>query len=72
MADNVVILHMETTLPLPPDRVLNAAIEADLDYVAVVGRTKEGEFYFASSVADGPATMWDLEKAKAMLMSYQR
>ena len=49
MTSNVVILPVETTLDLPANRILEAAItEPPLDVVLVIGR-KGREFYLASS-----------------------
>lgn len=56
-----------TTLDLPADRVLEEAIGC-LDQVVVVGFTKDGDEYFASSTADGGDTLWMLERAKKRLL----
>lgn len=63
----VVELDVVTTLDIDPDRVLNKAI-GELDRVVVVGFTKDGSEYFASSVADGAEVTWMLERAKYKLM----
>jgi hypothetical protein len=39
-----------------------------LAYVIIIGETDDGEFYFASSKASGPDVLWDLEKAKLVLL----
>lgn len=57
-----------TSLDLPPDRVLESALAAKLDAVVLIGWDKDGEFYFASSYANGPETLWLLEGAKAKLI----
>lgn len=57
-----------TKLDFPPERILNKALEHDLDRVVVIGQTKDGEFYFASSAADGGVVLWDLERARHKLM----
>lgn len=69
MADsNVVELGCITKLDLPPDRILNNALEK-LDGVVLVGWDKQGEFYFSSSYASGPEALWLLEKAKTELLA---
>ncbi len=58
-----------TTLDCPAERILDLAAKADLDAAVVVGWTKDGEFYFASSVADGPEVLWLIEIAKKKLLT---
>ena len=67
--DNVLILPVITSLPIPCERVLKQAIAADLDQVLVIGYTQSGEFYFAGSEADGPKNVWLCEMAKHKLMA---
>lgn len=66
--DNVVILDVITSLPIPVERVLNSALEADLDTVLVIGYDKSGNFYFAGSQSDGPENIWLCEMAKHKLI----
>ena len=68
MSDNVIKLPVRTKLDLPPERVLDDAKDADLDGCFVIGRTKDGDLYFASSIADGGDILWLWEKAKPLLM----
>lgn len=56
-----------TKLDLPVDRILQCAIEENLELAIVVG-VKDGEMYFASSKADGADVLWWLEKAKKALL----
>ena len=56
-----------TKLDLPPDRILEAAKEK-LEGVIVIGFDKDGEFYGASSYADGGTALWLLEICKKKLM----
>ena len=65
---NVVVLPVETTLDIMPDRVLEAAIDK-LESVVIMGFTKDGEEYFASSVADMRDVLWHLERAKFKLLN---
>ena len=48
----VIPLNCITTLDLPVDRVLEAAKDK-LEGVVLIGYDKEGEFYAASTYADG-------------------
>jgi len=63
----VVYPHFLTSLDLPADRVLEAAL-GELENVVIVGFTKEGDEYFASSVADGATALWLLERCKKRLL----
>lgn len=69
MSDNVVILPVVTSLDIPASRVLDAAGEEDFAQVVVIGRTVDGEEYFASSAADGGDVLWMIERAKHRLLS---
>lgn len=68
MTDNVVELNMVTRLDIPPDRVLRAAIEANLTDVFIVGYDTDGDLYTASSKADGAELLWMLELTKKRLL----
>lgn len=65
---DVVILPVVTTLDVPAERILSSAIENSLESVAIMGTTKDGETYFASSVADGGSVLWLMEICKEALM----
>lgn len=56
-----------TRLDLDPDKVLKRAI-GEVTEVVILGYDQEGEFYFASSIADGGSVLWHLEKAKMHLL----
>lgn len=56
-----------TVLDLDPDRVLSSAV-GELECVVLIGRTKEGDEYFTSSVADGGDVLWMMERAKKALL----
>ncbi len=71
MEDNVVVLPVITSLDIPPERVLNGALNADLDRVVVMGYDKEGNEYFASSIADGADVVWLAERMKLKLLTIQ-
>lgn len=59
-SDNVVILPVETLLPIPVERVLDGA--RHLKYVLVLGWTEEGEFYAACSDGDMHAALFAATK----------
>ena len=66
--DNVVMLGNVTRLDIPPERVLQAALDKGLKSVVVLGYDEEGEEYFCSSVADGGTVIWLMERAKKQLL----
>ena len=63
----VVILNCVSRLDLPPDRILESAV-GKLDKVVVIGYGKDGQEYFASSIADGGTVLWLMEKMKKKLL----
>ena len=64
---NVVDFNGITKLNLDPDRVLNKAI-GELTDVIVIGYDKDGDEYFASSIADGGDINWLLDRIKLKLL----
>ena len=68
LVDKVTILSTTTTLDLDVERVLQAAIDAKLKQVWVIGENTDGGLYFSSSVSDGGNALWWMEKAKRALM----
>jgi hypothetical protein len=65
---DVVLFSGITSLDLPPERVLEAAIARGLRDVVICGHTADGDEYFASSAADGGTVLWALERAKLRLL----
>ena len=59
-----------TKLDLPPDAILESAI-GQLEGVAIMGWTPDGEEYFASSYADGGTVLWLLERMKLRLLQVE-
>ena len=55
---NVLVLPVVTKHDIPTERVLNAALAAELSGCFVVGVDASGEMYFASSFADGGDVLW--------------
>jgi len=64
----VVELGNVTKLDIPPERILNKALENGITDVIVIGYDKDGDFYFASCQADGGSVLWLLEMAKRKLI----
>ena len=65
---NVHILSTVTTHDVPADRILVSAI-GKLDCAIVIGYDKNGEEYFASSLADGGSALWLVERFKLALLT---
>ncbi len=60
---DVLVFTGVTTLDSDPDRLLESAV-GKLETVVVLGFTKDGAEYFSSSVSDGGAITWLLDRAK--------
>ena len=69
MTDNLVHFDGITRLDLPPERILQKALEANLTGVVVIGWEEGGDIYHASSLADGGEVLWLLEKTKQDLLN---
>ena len=67
MDDKVINLPCITRLDLPCDKLLEEAI-GQMDEVVIIGFDKDGDYYFASSKADGSNVLWHLEMAKKHLL----
>lgn len=67
--DNVMPFTGTTTIDRPADMALREALTKDLDGCFVVGRTKDGQLYFASSICDGGDILWLWELVKAELLN---
>ena len=52
MSDNVFEFNGVTKLDQPAVKILEAAKAANLEWVVIVGRTPEGELYFAGNHSD--------------------
>jgi hypothetical protein len=68
---NVIDLRVITKLDVSAEKVLNAALEAKMNAVVVIGWDEDNEFYFASSKADKGKILWLLEMAKKELMDVE-
>ena len=70
MSAKIIVLPVTTKCDITPERVLQAAIDADLQGVVVLGFTKDDQEYMASSIASGPEVTWLLERCKQQLLRY--
>ena len=64
----VIELTTVTTKEIPPERILEAALKAQLTDVVLIGQRPDGSVYFAMSTAEAPAVNWMLDCAKRLLM----
>lgn len=64
----VVELGVVTSLPVPSEKLLQKAIEGGVTNVVIIGYDPEGQFWFASSDADGGDVIWLLEMAKKKIL----
>lgn len=67
MTDNIVDFTGITKLDMDPDRLLQKVI-GKMEGVLILGITKDGEEYFASSKADAADALYYMERAKYALM----
>ena len=65
---NVVDSPGISTLDMQPERILEKALNAKLTDVVVIGYDREGNEWFASSIADGAEVLWLLERLKLQLL----
>lgn len=70
MSADIIDLHIQTTATLPAKRVLQAAIDADVEIedVIVIGWDKAGNHYFASNSGDAAGIILLLELSKKNLL----
>ncbi len=64
----IFILDTVTSLPIPVERVLNAAKRCPKDIV-VIGWDENDDLYCASSTSDNREVLWLLEMAKQQVLS---
>lgn len=62
----VIVFNGITTLDIPVERVLDGA--KHLQSVIVIGRDENGKLHFASNRADSQKVLWDLMRARQILM----
>jgi len=64
VTDNVIELDCDTTLDIPPDRILSAALGKIDHSLIVIGAREDGSTYMAFSTADAAQVVFMLERAK--------
>ena len=64
---NVVDIDCVTFLDIPAEKMLEAAKDANLKHIVIIGEYEDGEEYFTSSTSDCPLALWMLEQAKRAL-----
>ncbi len=64
----VIELKTATTVAIPPEQILHAALAAHLTEAVVIGQKPDGTVYFAMSTAEVPGVNWMLDCAKRLLM----
>jgi hypothetical protein len=67
MTDNVIPFGGITRLDIDPDVVLKGAI-GKLERVVIAGIDKDGNEYFAASMADGADALWYLKRCEKTLL----
>jgi len=66
--DNVEVLPVATTLPIPPERILKGALNVDFQEAVVLGWREDGSMYLAFSNPSLGDLIYILEAAKAELL----
>jgi len=64
----IIPLNNITKLDLPVDRILEGA-KGELEGVIIMGYTKDGDEYFASSYADSGTVNWLIDRFKVKLLA---
>jgi hypothetical protein len=65
----IINLPCVTKLDMPVDRILDGAEKGKLKQAVVIGWGEDDDFYFASSMADGPEVLWLLQIAQRKLLA---
>lgn len=60
-----------TLLDLPPERVLQAAVEAKYTHVLVIGIQPDGTTVLTSTSSDLPFNLWHTERARQVILEAQ-
>lgn len=65
---NIINIGGLTKLPIPVQKVLQAALDLNLTSAIIIGYDQNGEEYFSSSEPDGAEILWLLERSKQRLI----
>lgn len=68
MSASVVRFPGVTKLNTDPQQVLSFAMDDKVSSAVVIGWDADGDFYFASSLADGAEVLWLLKLAEKRLL----
>lgn len=68
MSAEIIKLRTVSFGELNPDDILQEAV-GRLERVTIIGRTKDGEEYLAFSDPESGVVVWDLERAKHMIIT---
>jgi hypothetical protein len=73
MSDSNVLIFpiAHASAQVSPETILEGAIESDLDLAIVVGVTKEGKPYIASTEGYLPDVLWRLAQAQRLLLELE-
>lgn len=69
MEENVIDFPGETSIPIPAERILDAAKKAKLGYVLVLGWDENGDLIQFTNNSDPLESIYIMEKAKHWLLS---
>ncbi len=68
MTAEIVELDVQTRLPVPSDKLLRKALEANVSNVVIIGYDPDGDLYFSASDAECGSILWLIEMAKKTLI----
>ena len=66
---NVVELDVETTVDIPPKKILESAADFNLTEVLVIGTTEDGDLFFSSSSSDVRDVTWLLSNIQNKILN---
>lgn len=69
MTAEIIPLNCQTTLDLPPKKVLQGALDANLQSVLIIGLDEDANPYYASSLGHPGENLWMIERFKIFLLS---
>jgi hypothetical protein len=69
MSAEVVTLSCVTKQELTPERVLQAAIVANLKHAIIIGVTQDNQRYVALTHSDAANALWHIEKARQDILT---
>lgn len=70
MNDNIIRFPGNTLCDLDVNQVLDGAKDSDIDELIIIGRQKNGEYYFASTTSDACQMLWMCKKLEQELLGF--